>query len=102
MTRNSRSLGQQEPLPKIIPLWDNQSMEEIYDSTKQTGIRIRDWTSRGSGRYRFSGTIPGLGGFWADARIVWRQNWDVTVEGTNYPGDVQSLERLIAAYADEM
>jgi hypothetical protein len=49
--------------------------------------RIREWTAQGSG------------GFYAYARIEFRQGWRVAVEGTNYQGDIGAQALLITAYA---
>ena len=66
-----------------------------------TEIGIRDWHVLGDWRYRFFGTYP-EGGFWADARLEYREGWRATIEETNYQGDRDRLAAFIASYAECM
>jgi hypothetical protein len=76
-------------------------MDNIAENT-QDGIKITDWTARGAGFYRFMGSDPLRGGFYADARLEYRAGWRVTVESTNYGGDPDWLAVVIGAVAGRM
>jgi hypothetical protein len=65
-------------------------------------ISIEDWSSLGAGRYRFNGSDLQHGGFYADARLEYREGWRATIEGTNYAGDTDRLAGLLAAFAERM
>jgi len=77
-------------------------MEDSNGTTVLDQVRIGNWTCLGASRYRFSGEVSSLDGFYADVRLEYRQGWRATIEGTNYAGDREALERLIAAYAESM
>ena len=87
----------------------DRSMEETRrrnpcqgGSDPQDRIEVTAWAARGDGRYRFQGSIPRLGGFYADARLEYRGAWHVTIESTNYTGDPGRLAGLIGALAERM
>jgi hypothetical protein len=65
-------------------------------------IEIRDWSSLSAGRYRFHGSDSQHGGFYADARLEYREGWRATIEGTNYAGDRDRLADSIAAFGGRM
>jgi hypothetical protein len=80
---------------------EDETMDNIAENT-QDGIQITDWTARGAGLYRFMGSDPLLGGFYADARLEYRAGWRVTVQSTNYGADPDRLAGLIGAFAEQM
>lgn len=70
-------------------------------TTEENGAQVRTWACLDAGLYRFQGTDLD-GGFFADARLQYRGVWCVTIEQTNYRGDIDWLADTIAAYAEEM